>query len=310
MIKRVVLVMFMCVPMLLSAQKEEKDLQIVSLQTDEKSFYLVSVEENNQVTKVQVPGAVIVVDHYGDTITKISFKKRRLEIIENYAGNTKVRMVHSPPEKFAGHWEGISLGLNNFGTTYFSTELPQKAGYLDLNTGKSIEVGINLFQQNISLQRYKNNIGLVTGLGLTLNNYRFDTQYRLTRNAEGLTDTVGIYPRWAEKNKLLLRYVTVPLLFEFQIPDKNKHHFYVNAGIYGSFKFSSHVKIKHSDNMGAKKVKYREDFNINPFKYGVMARAGYRFVNIYATTDLSGLFNKKQGIEIYPWSIGIMLVCF
>jgi hypothetical protein len=280
----------------------------ISAQTSEKSVGIASIEEDVNQTVVKVPGVTVIVNHYGDTVTQVYMGNRRIEVIENHKGTTKLRMVHSPRQKFKGHWAGFSLGFNNFGSTYFSTELPDNYDYLDLYTGKSIEVCINLLQKSIPLSK-NNNFGLVTGVGLTLNNFRFNSYERITRDEFGNLGKIDT-ERAVEKNKLLLRYITAPLLFEFQIPDQNKYKFYVNAGIYGSFKFSSHVKVKYGDNAGPRKIKYREDLNINPFKYGAMVRTGYRWLNLYATCDLSRLFQKNQGPELYPWSIGIMLVCF
>lgn len=302
MAKRMI-IMLLFVPLLLTAQSKERD------------YNLVSVEDDSDETRVKVPGATIVVNHFGDTVTTIYLgNKRRLEIIDspndfNPVTGVKLRMVYSSKEKFEGHWGGFSLGYNNFGKNYFTNDVPF---YLDLNTGKSIEVGINLFQHDISLQRNKNNIGIVTGLGLTLNNYKFaNTQYILHRDRfTGITGYREDTVRLIDKNKLLVRYLTVPLLFEFQIPDGDKNPFYINAGLYGSFKLSSHIKVKYSDNFGDRKQKFRQDLNINTFKYGAMVRIGYRWINMYATCDLSALFQKNQGPEIYPWSIGIMLLSF
>jgi len=300
--KKNFLIMMMFFPLILAGQTRERELN------------LVSVEEDNTETRVKVPGATIVVNHFGDTVTTIYFgNNRRLEFIDNNTGSsskTKLRMVYAAQEKFKGHWGGFSLGYNFFGTSYFTNELSSELQYLNLNMGKSIEVGINLFQKSIGLQRNKNNIGLVTGLGLTLNNFRFDSQNILCRNS--ITGETGyrVENRLVNKNKLLVQYFTVPLLLEFQIPDGKMNPFYFNAGVYGGFKFSSHVKVKYADNMNPIKEKFRHDLNINTFKYGAMARIGYSWINLYATCDLSSLFQKGKGPEIYPWSIGIMLFSF
>ena len=301
--KKNLLIMLMFVPLLMIGQTRERELN------------LVTVEDENNETRIKVPGATVIVNHFGDTVTTIYLgNNRRLEIIDSFSGSsnkTKVRMVHATQEKFKGHWGGFSLGYNYFGNSYFTNELSPDLFYLDLNNGKSIEVGLNLFQQSIGLQRNKNNIGLVTGLGLTLNNYRFDTQNILYKDREtGITGYRVEDKRIIDKNKLLVRYITVPLLFEFQIPDGEKNPFYINAGVYGGFKLSSHVKVKYADSMSPIKQKYRHDLNINTFKYGATARIGYRWLNLYATCDLSSLFQKGKGPEIYPWSIGIMLVSF
>ena len=280
---------------LLYAQNNERDVVVV--------------EENWDETRVKVPGVTVIVNHTGDTITRIILGNRKLEVIENNEGTTKIRMGHAPRDKFKGHWAGVEIGLNNFFSEPFNSELPNDIRYMDLNAGKSVVVGLNLFQYNLGLQKDKNNIGLVTGLGLTFNNYRFDSKYVLTRLDDGNT-YYKISPRVVDKNKLVTTFLTVPLLLEFQIPDHTYRPFFISGGVYGGFKIGSHIKMKYNDNAGVKKEKFREDLNLNPIKYGVMVRAGYRCVKLFANCDLSTLFQSGQGPEIYPWSVGIVLAAF
>ena len=321
MARKSLIIMLMLTPMLVMGQGDDKSRDIVTIKDTPKSkiiligpemFPVLSFEENNAEKRVHILGATIVSDNYTDTITRFNLGKKKFELIDSNEGSTKIRMVYSPTEKFTGHWRGFSLGLNYFGCNYFTRELPKGYEYLDLIDEKAIEVSFNIFQKNITLSQNNKNIGIVTGLGITLNNYKFSSQEQLTRDKiTGNTTSKEISPRFAEINKLLIQYITAPLLFEYQIPDKNdKYPFYVNAGVYGSFKFSSHVKIKYDDNDKPSKRKFREDLNINPFKYGAMVRVGYRYVNLYATCDMSRLFKKKRGPELYPWSVGIMLLSF
>ena len=294
--KNIIFILILFISTSLFAQNTEKDIVVVEEQQDE--------------TRIKVPGVTVIVNHAGDTITRIVLGNRQLEIIDNMEGTTKVRMVHAPRNKFKGHWEGFELGLNNFFSTPFDSKLPEDIRYMDLNASKSVSVGLNLLQHSMSLSKhYKNNFGLVTGIGLTFNNYRFDSQHVLTRMDNGDTYYVDS-PRSVDKNKLVTTFLTVPLLLEFQIPDHKDRPFYVNAGVYGGFKTGSHIKMKYNDNLGAKKEKFRKDINLNPFKYGVTARVGYRCVNLFATCDLSQLFQAGQGPEIYPWSVGISLTDF
>jgi hypothetical protein len=311
--------MLMFMPIVLNGQTNERVYNVLTVKEDYREpnriviigpevYPILSVEESDTDTRVNILGSRIESKNYNtDTVTRIYLGNKRLEIIDDYSGDTRIRVVHTKQEKFTGHWGGFSLGFNNFGSNYFTSELPQGYDFLDLYTAKSIEVGFNLLQKNIAITK---NIGIVTGLGITLNNFRFNSEtMRLgrdknNRNAIG----IDISPRFADKNKLLVQYITVPLLFEFQMPDSKNRMFYINAGVYGSFKFSSHVKIRYGDDASPYKEKFRKDFNINTFKYGTMVRVGYRFINLYATCDMSRLFQKGKGPELYPWSIGIMLV--
>ena len=301
MTKRNYFLTLMLAPMLLLAQNQNE-------------YTIITVEQNPSGvirTETRLCGIVIDTNTFNDTITRIHFGNKSFEVIDYWSddsGTTRVQVVQNPREKFKGHWGGFGLGYNNFFSAPFNPVLPDDAMFLDLNTNKSVEVAFNLFQHDISLSKNRNNIGLITGLGLTLSNYRFnDLDNRLKRNKETKMLETEAFTRDAKKNKMLVRTITLPLLFEIQAPDQNRNPFYVNAGIYGGLNFSSHVKVKYTDNA---KQKFHEDFNVNPFKYGAMFRTGYKWINIYATCDLSRLFQKERAPDIYPWSIGIMLVKF
>jgi hypothetical protein len=272
---------------------------------------LVKVEETNDRTNVTFPGGSVEVNHFNDTITRITVGRRKFEILDDSKGSTtKIRMVHEPRKDFKGHWAGVDLGLNNFFSQPFDASLPQDARFMDLNTGKSVVVGLHLFQQSIGLQKNNNTVGLVTGLGLTFNNYRLDSEYILRRDEDGNT-SYDITDRDVKKNKLTTTFLTVPLLLEAQIPSgKDAKRLFISGGLYTGFKLRSHTKVVYYDDAGKEKEKSRADLNVNSFKYGATVRVGYRFVKLFATCDLSQMFQKDQGPELYPWSVGLTLINF
>ncbi|GAO29322.1 outer membrane beta-barrel protein [Geofilum rubicundum] len=272
---------------------------------------LVTVEETVDRTSVTFPGGSVQVDNFSDTITRITVGQKKFIILDDSKdGTTKIRMVHQPRKDFKGHWAGVDLGLNNFFSQPFDTSLPQDARFMDLNTGKSVAVGLNLFQQSIGLQKNNNTIGLVTGLGLTFNNYRLDSEYIVERDEEGHT-SYSITDRDVKKNKLTTSFLTVPLLLEAQIPSGNgSNRLFISGGLYTGFKLRSHTKVVYYDDAGKEKEKSRADLNVNSFKYGATVRVGYRFVKLFATCDLSQMFQKDQGPELYPWSVGLTLINF
>jgi hypothetical protein len=272
---------------------------------------LVTVEETADQTNVTFPGGSVEVNHFNDTITRIAVGRRKFEILDDSKnGSTRIRMVTEPRKDFKGHWAGVDLGLNNYFSEPFNTSLPQASRFMDLNTGKSVTVGLNLFQQSIGLQKNNNNLGLVTGLGLTFNNYRQDSEYILGRDDQGNT-SYTITDRDVKKNKLATTFLTVPLLLEVQIPTSHSSRpLFISGGLYSGFKLRSHTKVVYYDANGKEKEKSRADLNVNSFKYGATMRVGYRFVKLFATCDLSQLFQKDQGPELYPWSVGLTLINF
>src|SRR6185369_6703528 len=120
----------------------------------------------------------------------------------------------------------LELGFNNYLNSDMKTGAPDGYDYLELNTGKSIVVGLNVFQQNFRLG--KSNFWFFTGLGVTWNNYRFDKNVILNSSTGTLTggfDTVST--RDYDKSKLLTTFLTAPLMFEFFSDRKIKKAFHV-----------------------------------------------------------------------------------
>jgi hypothetical protein len=277
-------------------------------ESHERSRDLINVQEDPDKTVVTFPGGSLEVSEMGDTITRIRIGQKRIEVLENeHRGSTRIRMVHVPREKFKGHWAGVDLGFNNFLSSHFSSELPDDAMFMDLNTSKSVAVGINLLQYSIGLQRHHNNIGLITGMGLTYNNYRLDSPNILMKDDQGHT-SYEVTTRDVKKNKLATAFLTVPLLLEVQIPTASEHPFFINGGLYGGFKLGSHTKVVYANS--DEKEKSHSDLNVNSFKYGATIRFGYRFLKLHASCDLSQLFQDGQGPRLYPWTVGLTLVNF
>jgi len=208
-------------------------------------------------------------------------------------------------KRFKGHFSGVDIGFNSYVTSDGSLSLPDEYQYLDLNQGKSVGISINFLQYSIGLQR-RGNIGLVTGLGLEFNNYRFDSQNLLTKDENGNL-SYETTDRNVRKNKLATVYFNMPLLLEFQIPTyRNRSPIYFSAGGIGGVRLKSHTKVVYNEG-GKKKEKDRSDYNLSTFRYGVMARMGYRAINLYGTYYFSSLFEENKGPELYPVSVGFFI---
>jgi len=201
--------------------------------------------------------------------------------------------------KFRGHWEGIEFGFNAFDKPDYSMYRAADKDFMSLNQGKSLEFDFNFYELNIGL--CKNYVGLVSGMGLSFNNYRFENSYTLQKG-QLMTEPVSLNPENLSKTKLAITYLNVPLLLEFQIPvNHNEGRLFVNGGIIGGVKIGSHTKVKYGD----KKDKDRSGFNLNSFKYEATARIGYKDICLFANYSLTPLFQSGKGPELTPFTIGI-----
>ena len=263
-----------------------------------KTSDIIIIDEDNERVIVGIKNAQVEVDERNDTVAKITIGRRKWEFIEEH-GNTKVRTIKIDHDDFKGHWAGVQLGFANYKET-------DHAPFMDINSGKSMTVGINFLQYSIDLQKHRNNFGLVTGMGWAVYNYRFDNNYQIERNEEGITvgkDT----DREVQKSKIVTSFINVPLLLEFQSGKEARQDAFVSAGIYGGFKLGSHTKMVYNNN---DKNKSRQDINLNPFQYGLMFQAGINFIKLYGTYNLSTLYEADKGPEVTPFTIGLTLVNF
>lgn len=245
-----------------------------------------------------------------DTVAKIAkndtaivrIGKKDVKVIDHDGGTEIIwgKGKHRKnPDRFQGHWEGIEFGFNSFAKADYGMYAPAFDNFMSLNQGKSLEFDFNFYELNIGLA--KNYVGLVSGMGLSFNNYRFQNPFTLKRE-QNMTTPIALDPENLSKTKLAVSYLTVPLLLEFQIPvNNNEGRLFINGGIVGGVKIGSHTKVKYGDN----KEKDRSGFNLNSFNYAATARIGYKDICLFAKYSLTPLFEDDKGPDLTPFTIGI-----
>ncbi|RUT78812.1 outer membrane beta-barrel protein [Ancylomarina longa] len=264
-----------------------------------------SYQEDRDTTKIRIGGKQInIIDGWHGT-------RVRIEKVQPWDPNQDKFFVEEEKD-FRGHWAGFEMGINGLAEENYSGYISDLNGFIDLNLAKSIAVNLNFLQYDISLQKERNTIGLVTGLGLEWNNYRFDSDMTLEKDISGKIQPVGFNPEWnIKKSKLTSIYLTVPLLLEFQIPVKyNTRRVHLAAGVVGGLRLGTHSKIKYKFKGNTHKDKDHDDFNLKTLRYGAQVRLGYRSLNLFGTYGLTNLFEKNKGPEMVPYTVGITLVTF
>jgi hypothetical protein len=209
--------------------------------------------------------------------------------------------------KFDGHWGGVELGINAFLTPANSLDMPKVPtdySFMDLKLNKSIGVSLNLIESNFNLIR--NKLGLVTGLGLEFNNYRFDNSVVLKSDSSRL---YSLKDSTSTRSKLTVSYLNVPMILEFQTNSKNNiNSLHIGVGVIGGLRLGSYTKMITERNGVKDKVKSRDDYYLNPFKYELTGRIGWGKVNLFVNYALSEMFKKNKGPEVYPVTMGISLL--
>lgn len=255
---------------------------------------------NEVSVDVAATDTIAKVDKIDTAIVRIG--KKDVKVIDHDGGTEIIwgKGKHRKnPDRFQGHWEGIEFGFNSFAKADYGMYAPAYDNFMSLNQGKSLELDFNFYELNIGLA--KNYVGLVSGMGLSFNNYRFQNPFTMKRE-QNMTVPVALDPENLSKTKLAVSYLTVPLLLEFQIPvNNNEGRLFINGGIIGGVKIGSHTKVKYGDN----KEKDRSGFNLNSFNYAATARIGYKDICLFAKYSLTPMFEDGKGPELTPFTIGI-----
>jgi len=278
-----------------------------------KNKKIVQVIDNYDGTNVIVgeKGAVMVQDK-GDTV-KIKIGRKGIKIVESDNG-TNIQILdeddmekefhYKTKKSFKGNWAGIEFGMNN----YLTPDLTLPDNFLTLHTGKSWNLNINFMQYSFPL--VKQSVGLVTGLGFQMNDYKFSGNNNIEKDAAGNIIELP-YIVNLRSSKLHVNYLTLPIILEFHLnPDHYGRKFYISAGVIGSMKLWSYTKIKFYDEGNKEKNKIRDDFRISPLQYAGTIRFGFKEIRLYANYNLNTLFQKGKAPELYPFSVGLALLQF
>jgi hypothetical protein len=289
---------------------------------------IVKSDDDSDTTYIHIPGTGVEITE-GDDSVKVKVGNRIIIIDDD--GEVRTRHCHEP--KFNGHWAGVDLGFNGYVNKDFNMNFPKEYEYLDLRMEKSVAVNLNFFEQNIPLAKNQK-WGIVTGLGLGFNDYKFLRPTRLSMDStalEGyLAEDISI-----RKSKLSAIYLTLPVLFEFQTaPCYHKNGFHINMGVIIGARLSSHTKVYYNElntpfnltqynpENGQYEVVFTSvspndpkehnygDWFLQPFKFDASVRIGWNFLNFWADYSLNTMFRQGRGPVLYPWSAGITLVCF
>jgi hypothetical protein len=284
----------------------------INAQNDVIAFDNVIVEDTTN-TKKSVP----------DT-TKINLKNTKILIISNCSenGDVSIETEKEGPNKRGNFdsdyvWAGFQLAVNGYLNNKNSINIQEPYKFMELRTENSFQIGLNFYEERINIFRDK--VNLITGLGLTWNNYRFANDITLARSSDfpdleketplfGFEDT-----RQYKKTKFAVSSLNVPLLLNFCTTKKKSEddkQFNLSFGVIGSFNYRTVTKTVFDGNKKDVKEKEKGDFGVNPFSAHATVRLKYGWFNLFANYSLTPLFKSDRGPELYPFSIGLGLISF
>ena len=181
----------------------------------------------------------------------------------------------------------LDLGLAKFTDNGSFTLSPQNQ-YLETDTWKTSNVGFEFFQMGY---RFNSNFKIYLGTGIDWTHMRLKKDITILPD-QPMLDTVQESINF-KKNRFSSTYLRVPLSFQLRTNDDNKgNKVYFVFGPEIGFLINGKVK-QVSNERGKEKVK--DDFNLNPFRYGAFARLGYDDFGIYVKYYNNDVFADNQG---------------
>ena len=226
--------------------------------------------------------------------------------------NITIKRVPKKLKNIETNWWIFDLGFTNFvdkspNLMWLAANpnaLPYGPGSLmspenfTLNNKKSTNVNIWVVTQKLNLYQHK--INLKYGLGVEMFNFRFDKPISFR---EDIATNIKYDVVSFTKNKLLVKYLTIPVQINFSPNPTNKKGFYASIGMSAGYLWNAKNK-QISGERG--KEKFRGNFNLNDWRIATIGELGVGAVRLYGSFANNNLFNKNQSfIDMQPFAVGL-----
>jgi hypothetical protein len=186
-------------------------------------------------------------------------------------------------------------------------QAPLGPGDFELKTTKSSNINFWFFMQRLNL--IKHHVNLKYGLGIELNNYRFQSAISLKEDgANPYNPSLYInHPFIFEdsisfsKNKLAADYVTIPFMLNFATnPNSVNKGLSVSAGVSVGYLYNSRNK-QISTERG--KLKNHGNYDLENWKFSYIAELGLGPVHLYGSYSPNSIFSNR--LNLMPYAVGI-----
>jgi hypothetical protein len=181
---------------------------------------------------------------------------------------------------------------------------------------------VNLYYQ-YDIRILQSRFSFVPGIGLSLERYKF-TNNRIVRYAGNTTDSVTLANpaqlglSRVQKSQLITNYLEVPLELRYSSnPEDPARSFKASIGARIGYLYDAFTKVKYREEGEVRKLKNKQDYNLNPFRYGVTARVGVGNFSIFGYYNLTPLFREGKGFyernsprDFNTFTVGISLASF
>jgi hypothetical protein len=202
----------------------------------------------------------------------------------------------------------------------------------DLNGPDQFDLGLwgsrtaNIYYQ-YPIRLFKSRFSVVPAVGLSLERFKlknlgsfgFDDQdsVRIFSPTEVASRFPGI-----KKSQLVTNYIELPIELRYSSnPDDPNRSFIAGIGARIGYMYDSFSKVKYRDDGETKKLKDKQNFDLNDLRYGVFAKVGIGNFSLVGYYNLTNLFKDGKGpgvtggpngvvTDFNTFSIGISLSSF
>jgi len=227
--------------------------------------------------------------------------------------NTRISIERAPKKikNVTTNWFSFDLGYANYrdesaqimanlalypGQPY--SKYFVNSGSLKLDNRKASNFNIWIVQQKLNVYQHK--INLKYGVGFEMFNFRFEQPVSF-RNEPG--KTVFIDDVNFTKNKLFIKYLTVPVQLNFQPNPNSRKGFYASIGLSAGYLVDSRNK-QISAERG--KQKYDGTFELNNLRFATIGELGIGGIRLYGSYGSINLFDKNQSrFSLFPYALGL-----
>ncbi|MEY8594247.1 hypothetical protein AALK14_22665 [Butyricimonas hominis] len=211
--------------------------------------------------------------------------------------------------RFNGHVAGIYGGFITFGKSDYSAY--KNKDFMKLKLQTSYTVALNIIEINIGLQKQKNTVGIVAGIGAEFQNMEFDNKIAIHKNKKGIIEPFTYDEGSISSSRLRVLSANIPLMLEFQSPSNKTSRFHFNMGVVGSYNFITQTKVKITENKfphKSKTISNRGNLNMPRFNFDLMAQMGGNHFAVWARYGITPLFEKNKGPELHQVSFGAAIL--
>jgi hypothetical protein len=208
------------------------------------------------------------------------------------AGTGMAQVVNAATKK------KISIGVGLYNDIWMNTPDGMKT--------RVINQGVQVFG-TYNMPFGKSNFSFAIGVGLSVHNLFWN--YRFQGDSLNF-QFVEIKDMDYKRSKLTMPFVEIPL--EFRMKTKSKVG--VGIGFKVGYMIYAHSKWVGDDYLyntaNTLKASFKGIENLEKFAYGPTLRIGYKWFNVNGYYSLSKIFQKGTGVDIYPISVGFVLMPF